>query len=47
MNPNSKLLLDEMHRFFKEQKSQIEERFVELDHKLDKRFTNSSRKLEL
>ncbi|CAD6254940.1 unnamed protein product [Miscanthus lutarioriparius] len=47
MNPNSKLLLDEMHRLFKEQKTQIDERFAESDRKLDERFTDNSRKLDI
>ncbi|CAD6224880.1 unnamed protein product [Miscanthus lutarioriparius] len=46
MNPDSKLLLDEMHRLFNEQKTQIEDRFTEADQKLDLRFIDSSRLLE-
>jgi hypothetical protein len=47
MNPDSKLLLDEMHRLFKEQKAQIDERFAESDRKLDERFSDNSRKLDI
>ena len=46
MNPDSKLLLDEMHRLFNEQKTQIEDQFAKADWKLDSCFTNSSRLLE-
>jgi len=47
MNPDSKLLLDEMHRLFAAQKTQIDERFAESDRKLESRFDDTSRKLEL
>jgi hypothetical protein len=35
MNPDSKLLLDEMNRLFSVQKIQIEECFAESERKLD------------
>jgi hypothetical protein len=47
MNPDLKLLLDEMNRLFAEQKTQIEKRFEESDRKLNDRFTDSHNKLEL
>lgn len=46
MNPDSKLLLKEMHRLFAEQKTQIDARFAKSDRKWDARFTDSDRKLE-
>jgi len=46
MNPDSKLLLDEMNRLFNEQKTQIEHRFTESDRKLEEHLTNSSRDLD-
>jgi hypothetical protein len=35
MNPYSKLILDEMHRLFAEQKSSFDACFIEADRKLD------------
>jgi hypothetical protein len=49
MNPDSKLILDEMHRLFKEQKSGFNSRLTDADRKLDsleKCFTDSDRILE-
>jgi hypothetical protein len=43
MNPDSKLILDEMHRLFAEQKSSFDVCFTEADRKLDSCFTDSDR----
>ncbi|CAD6243966.1 unnamed protein product [Miscanthus lutarioriparius] len=46
MNPNSKLILDKMHRLFAEQKTSFDVRFTEADQKLNSRFGDSDRALE-
>lgn len=49
MNPDSKLLLDEMHRLFAEQNTKIDAidaHIAEADRKLDLRFADSDRWLE-
>jgi hypothetical protein len=49
MRPDSKLILDEMHRLFKEQKSDFDSCFIDADRKLDsleKRFADSYRTLQ-
>jgi hypothetical protein len=45
MNPDSKLLLDEMHRLFAEADRKWDARFTDVDRKWDARFADSSREV--
>lgn len=46
MNPDSKMLLDEMHRLFQESDRKWDARFADADRKWDARFAECSRDLE-
>ncbi|CAD6266826.1 unnamed protein product [Miscanthus lutarioriparius] len=46
MSPESKMLLDEMHRLFTEQSTKIDTRLTESDHRIDELFAESERKLD-